>query len=498
MRTALVDRRHRGRARLCDLRGALGAAWMERWVRWGLVASVLIVLGSLTPAYLPQNSPWWPPVRALHLDGTPGKIGGTVLVLGGLGLLTQAWLGIRASVGVRVRHWAVLAWWSLPLLCAPPVFSHDAYSYAAQGWLAHNGLDPYEVGPGALPGAFADQAPWVWRFTPTPYGPLSIRIQQGLVELCGQQPYLSALAMRIPALIGVALIVTCVPRIARRLGVDANFATWFAVLNPILVMDFVGGAHNDSLMVGLMLVGVWLAFADRMLVGAAVVGLAAAIKQPAFLAAYALAFVAHPLVALTRSDLVRAAGRVLASCATAIGTFVVISWLCGLGFGWLHAVNVPGMVITISPFTVVGQGLQFVLDWLQVDPSGRAAIRGARTLGMVASVGIVGWLALTKARRQPITFLSWSYLAVALCGPALHGWYMLWGGVLLPHTRPGAKMVKVAVWASVALLSYAAINLSWRNGATALGVAALAPFAWQVLTHLRHDSTDPVDEEPES
>ncbi|HBX81718.1 MAG TPA: hypothetical protein DEH05_11520, partial [Propionibacteriaceae bacterium] len=66
--------------------------------------------------------------------------------------------------------------WSLPLLAAPPIFSHDAYSYAAQGWLMYNGLNPYEVGPGTLPGAFADQVAWVWRQTPSPYGPLSLEI----------------------------------------------------------------------------------------------------------------------------------------------------------------------------------------------------------------------------------------------------------------------------------------------------------------------------------
>lgn len=71
---------------------------------------------------------------------------------------------------------------------APPIFSHDAYSYAAQGWLVHNGINPYDAGPGVLPGSFADQVSWVWRDTPAPYGPLSLQLQHLVVELTGFRP----------------------------------------------------------------------------------------------------------------------------------------------------------------------------------------------------------------------------------------------------------------------------------------------------------------------
>lgn len=461
-----------------------------RWVQLGTFATFMILLGSLTPAYLPQNSPWWRYVRALHLDGLPGKLGGTLLVLAGLTLLTQAWLGMRESVYEGVKHWAVLAWWSLPLVFGPPVFSHDAYSYAAQGWLIHNNLNPYEVGPGVLPGAFADQTPWVWRFTPTPYGPLSLVIQWGIVEATHLQPYLSAVFMRIPALMGVALIVAFIPRIAREMRVDVQFTAWFAMLNPILITDFVGGAHNDAHMTGLVVLAIWLAFRRRYLVGAALIGVAAAIKQPALLAAFAIAFIGRPVPDLRNWRIVRKGmWRVLLSMGMAIGVFSGISWVLGYGFGWLNAVNVPGSVLTISPTTVVGQGIQIVLNRLGLDPSGHAALTGTRSVGLLALVVLVMTLALTVARTKPITFLSWSYLAVALMLPALHGWYMLWGGVLLPLTKPGPKVIRIAVWTSVLLLSYAAVNLSWRNGSTALGVATIALFMWQA-THYHRRQRD--------
>lgn len=189
--------------------------------------------------------------------------------------------------------------------------------------------------------------------------------------------------------------------------------------------------------------------------------------------------------------------RVLVSFAISIATFAGITRLTGLGWGWLDAVDVPGMVVTVSPSTIIGQSGQLLVNMLGLDPSGHTVIRYARTSGMVIAVLLIATFALTIARRRPITFLAWSFLAVALCSPALHSWYVLWGGVLLPLTRPSQRMVRSAVWATVVLLSYAAINLAYRNSvsavdafnpAVALGVTAVAVFGWQL--HLHERSTD--------
>ncbi|MGV8848971.1 MAG: polyprenol phosphomannose-dependent alpha 1,6 mannosyltransferase MptB [Propionibacteriaceae bacterium] len=454
--------------------------------RIGLLGTFLILLGSLTPAYLPQNSPWWGPLRAVHLDTTPVRIIGTLILLTGIGLLVDAWFRFRPTVYADVKHWAVLAIWSLPLLGAPPTFSHDAYSYSAQGWMLVNDVSPYDAGPGVLPGAFADQVAWVWRFTPAPYGPLSLRLQELIVVVSGLHPYLSTVLMRIPALIGVVLIVVLLPRIAHRLGVDPQLTAWFATLNPLLVIDFVGGMHNDALMMGLVVLALWMGMKGRWwLGGAVVVGIAASIKQPAFLAAYALPLLTQPLLTWRRADILRIVGRILVSCALAIGAFVVVSLGCGLGFGWLNAVNVPGLVVTVSPSTVIGQGIQLVLNYFHLDSSQHAAITFARTVGLAISVAGVLLLAVTAARRKPMSFLSWSYLLVAFGGPALHSWYVLWGALLLPLTSPSLRVQRIALWTTMVLLSYSAVNLAWRNGALALGIAAIIPLGWQVIHHER-------------
>lgn len=464
--------------------------------RIGLLGTFLILLGSLTPAYLPQNSPWWGPLRAAHLDTTPVRIIGTLILLVGIGLLVDGWFKLRPTVYAGVKHWAVLAIWSLPLLFGPPTFSHDAYSYSAQGWMLVNEVNPYEAGPGVLPGAFADQVAWVWRFTPAPYGPLSLRLQELIVVVSGLHPYLSTVLMRIPALIGVLLIVILLPRIAHRLGVDPQLTAWFATLNPLLVIDFIGGMHNDALMMGLVVLALWLSLKGRLwLGGAVVVGVAASIKQPAFLAAYALPLLTQPLLTWKRSDVLRTVGRIVASCLIAIGTFALISVACGLGFGWLNAVNVPGLVVTVSPSTVIGQGIQLVLNYFHLDSSQHAAIRLARTIGLAVTVAGVLLLAVTAARKKPMSFLSWSYLLVAFGGPALHSWYVLWGALLLPLTSPSARVQRIALWTTMVLLSYSAVNLAWRNGALALGIAAIIPLGWQVIHHeRRRRELDAVEE----
>lgn len=475
--------------------GQLHQAWRIPQVRRGALGTLLISIGSFTPAYLPQSSPFWPFMRWAHLDNTPAKIVGTVLVLLGVSLLVSAWFRLRPGTGDddspevyrHVRHWAVLLIWGAPFFLAPPIFSHDAYSYAAQGWLVHNGISPYEQGPGVLPGAFADQVAWVWRHTPAPYGPLSLQLQHLIVDATGYDPYVSALAMRLPALVGVGLIGLLVPRLARLYRVDAAAAAWFSTLNPLLVIDFIGGAHNDSLMMGLVVLALWVAkrWGWGWLPGAVLIGVAAAIKQPALLAAYALPLVRRPWRRIEVGETLDIIARAMVSIGLAVGAFALVTWWTELGYGWLNAVNVPGLVVTVSPFTVVGQGLSLLFGALGWESMATEAIRASRAVGLVISVVALAVMAVTTARRRPVAFLAYSYLVVALCAPALHSWYVLWGALLLPLTRPSAHVVRIATWATVVLLSYAAINLSFRNGALSLGVAAIGLYYWQSRHHDR-------------
>lgn len=498
---------------------ALVEAWRVRNVRLGLVGTSLIAVGSLSPAYLPRNSLWWQALSDAQISGWPTRLAGTLVTMAGLFLLLDAWFRLRPRPGAspdeayayhHVRHWAILLIWGAPFLLAPPIFSHDAYSYAAQGWLIHNGINPYEAGPAVLPGAFADQVSWVWRDTPAPYGPLSLQLQHLIVDLSGFRPYVSAVAMRSLAVVGVVMIGLLIPRIARQSGADPALAAWFATLNPVLVIDFVGGAHNDSMMMGLVVAALWvtgLPTGQRIrmgrlsldphrwgsawwLLGAVLIGVGAAIKQPAVMAAYALPLMARPWADWSPREVAITAARVLGSFGVAIGTFSLITVATGLGFGWINAVNVPGRVITIAPFTVIGQAIQLVLNLFDLDPTGWAAIRAARGVGVVLAGLVIAWMALTIARTRPMRFLALGYLTAALALPAVRSWYILWGGMLLPLSRPRPREINIAIWTTVVLLCYNGINMSWRNDAMALGFAAAGGIWWLARTHqVRRHST---------
>ncbi len=494
---------------------ALLDAWQARAVRFGFLGSVLLVIGSLSPAYLPQVSPLTRAMASLGVGGPIAKWSGTVVTMIGLALLFEFWLRIRPARRVahgmpQLRHWAVLAIVGAPLLLAPPIFSHDAYSYAAQGWMQYNNVDPYLVGPGVLPGQFADQVAWVWRDTPAPYGPLALRMSHWLIIVAGFDPYWSAVIMRIPALLGVGMIGWVTPRIAGRFGVNPAAASWFVLTNPILIIDFIGGAHNDALMVGLMLMGIWVTCTYRTWWwGAAVVGVGAAIKQPALLAAAALPFLTTPGISwrprgawgsrmVARASrfwgseapatqpasatsqpstvetglrpVVKALGRSAISVAIAVGVFALLSWVTGLGFGWINAVDVPGKVDTVSPSTVLGHIIQYPVTALGWDPTGRAVIKVVRTIfTVISAVGIV-WLAVRHLGRRPLQFVSWSFLLFAFCLPAIRSWYMLWGGVLFPMTRPSTRVLRAAIVVTAVLLGYAAMNFAIRNGAWMVAV----------------------------
>jgi putative membrane protein len=485
-----------------QVRRAFSDALAARAVWLGFLGSVCLVAGSLSPAYLPQESPLTRFMASLGFSGPISKWTGTVLTMLGLALLLEFWLRIRparreAQGMPQLRHWAILAIVGSPMLLGPPIFSHDAYSYAAQGWLQVNDLDPYLVGPGILPGQFADQVAWVWRETPAPYGPLALWLSKVLIILAGLDPYWSAVIMRVPSLIGVGMIGWCVPRISGRFGINPAAASWFALTNPILIIDFIGGAHNDSLMTGLMLVGIWVTIRWRAWWwGAMVVGVAVAIKQPALLASVALPFLTSPWTSWKLRPLGIAVARALASLGLTVAVFALISVMTGLGFGWVNAIHVPSMGDSVSPFTVLGYIIQFPVNALGWDPGGRSVIVALRTLGMVVSaIGMV-WLAVRHLGRRPLHFVSWSFLLFAFCSTAIHSWYVLWGGVLFPVTRPSNRWLRAAIVVTGMLLGYAAMNFAIRNGLWLLALLLLWTIWESVATHeLRQDWESAADQE---
>ncbi|MBK8461564.1 MAG: polyprenol phosphomannose-dependent alpha 1,6 mannosyltransferase MptB [Nigerium sp.] len=229
----------------------------------GAVASGFIAWGSAHEEFSFHRWGW--------LEPTITAIGATlpmplnrVAIVAGMAALAVLWWLLRPRPGVRPieRPGLLLALWALPLLWAPPVLSGDAVLYADSGWIENRGFSVYNWGLGSAFGPFGESVDALWRGSGVAYPALSLVVNQLVVAATGNHAYWSVVAMRIPAVLGVALIALTLGRIARHLHPAdpdaAGRAAWWALLNPLLVVHFIGGAHNDALMAGASLTALWV------------------------------------------------------------------------------------------------------------------------------------------------------------------------------------------------------------------------------------------------
>ena len=436
---------------------------IDAWWRYGLpglLATGLMSLGSLGVGWLPLRTTVieWPIVESLRATG-PGLITSHILVFTGIAVLLQTWLLLgRALAPGESRRMttrdliAIVSMWSFPLLFAAPLFSRDVYSYYTQGRLMIEGYDPYTTGVSVLPGWFQDGVDPMWAESPTPYGPLFLLLSRGVADFSFEQPALAALVFRLLAVLGVILLLIYVPRLAFAHGIDPTRAVWLAVANPLVILHFVAGAHNDALMVGFVVMGLTMAVERRPLVGAIAIALAASVKPIALLA---LPFVG--LVWAGRNarwwDRIRAWFATGVTAAVAFGLTAIIA---GVGLGWVLALGTPGEVRTwLSPPTAIGMFLGGVAQAIGIAETNDAFVNVARLLGAIAAVTIVAWLILGPWRRSPVRNAAWAFVAVVLLGPVVQPWYLLWILPLFAVTGVSARSLRVIIVATAGFCIHA-------------------------------------------
>ncbi len=402
------------------------SAWP--WAVLGLAGSLGVALAG--PHLAGGRVRWW-------FDPSLGA----VLFYAGIVALCTAWLALgRLALTTRELRIVGVAW-CLPLLVTAPLFSQDAYSYLAQGTLVHLGIDPYRHAPEAL--AHAGQAHVLgavdpfWRHTTAPYGPLFLWIVSGIVALTGSHLIAGVLLLRVVDVAGLVLLAVFTPRLAKALGADPARATWWVLLSPLILFELVAAAHNDLLMIGLVVAGVTSAIERRLLVGIALCALAATIKVPAAAAILFILVGCSDRRTWWRGALVAAA------------VVVAVSVISGLGLGWISTTvfSTPDKVrLAITPATALGWTVA------QVVPVGARGLESA--LGVVAfgTSLVFGAVLLWRSRRgNMVRNLGVALIAVAVCGPAAWPWYLTWGLVLLAAS-PGiqqSRALALAVAASV-------------------------------------------------
>ena len=441
-------------SRLSRYRAVGEVLLLDRYRTLGLAGATALALGGVAAGALPREDPF----AGIPLIGWLRGSEPLALAVGyaGLALLVVAWLFLGRRIGTpdgpgRRSLLVTLAVWSAPLCLAPPMFSRDVYSYGAQGWMVHVGASPYFWGPGAIPeNPFLIDVPDLWTHTPAPYGPLFLQLARWVVDLGSDETVPTVLGMRLLALAGVALLIRYVPRLAQHCGVPVDRALWLGVLNPLVLLHFVSGAHNDSLLVGLVVAGLVLVLDRRPALGVVVCALALLVKAPA---ALALVFIV-PVWAqqLTgRFRLVRAGALVGTVSGAVVG---VVSWATGLGYGWIGALNTPGTVRNwLSGTTLLGEavGLLTTVVGIGDDQTTTEAIKVFRGAGGLAAI-VICLVLLTRIERYGLAgSLGLGFIAVVALGPVVHPWYLLWGFVLVAAGIPTLRVRNAVITASAAL-----------------------------------------------
>ncbi|WP_425426032.1 polyprenol phosphomannose-dependent alpha 1,6 mannosyltransferase MptB [Amycolatopsis xylanica] len=468
--------------------------------RLGTVGTLFLAFGSLGAGAAPIANPVMD-IPVLRLFARIPTVS-LAIAFTGVGLLVFAWVLLgrfakpsRERLASRGQLSRTLAMWVAPLLFIPPLFSRDVYSYLAQSEIVRRGMDPYALGPAIALGQadpFTNNVSGMWQQTPAPYGPVFLRIGGWLNELAGNHVATGVLLQRALELVGLALIVWALPRLATRFGVQPATAMWLGALNPLVIFHLVAGTHNEALGIGLMMAGLEIGIRRLpvrvkgdippplakgellfIVLGAAVITLGAMVKINAFLGlpffGVMIARRWHGKIA----DLLRAAALMLAVFA------VVTVALClgsGLGFGWIGALGTPGIVRSwISPVNELAS-LSGVL--------GITLGLGNHTDSLVSIIGLIGYAvaaAITvkflwdsfRWRYRPIIGLGVSMGAFMMLHIAMQPWWLLWAVIPLAAAAGTSRFRHAAMVVSVVLPF-----LTPTTGSTFTGRTYVVPFAY--------------------
>jgi len=434
--------------------------------RFGTTGALVLAFGAIGAGAAPVNNP----LIGVRLLGLPARIPTVAMACAWLGMLMVVtawlWLGKLAwprspRMISRTQLDRTIVMWGLPLAVAPPLFSTDMYTYLAQNEVAARGIDPYSLGPGNALGVdnpLVANVPNIWRDTPSPYGPLFLLFGKELSRIIGDDVVFGVLLWRVIMIGGLVLAIWAIPRLAARCGVHPVAALWLSAANPIVLFHVVSGAHNEALLVGIMLAAIELGLRWRSWWGLVAAGvlltIGGAIKPPGFIAlGFFGIYLARRRGGRFRDLVVVAAGLL----AVFLATMTVITIASGWGLGWIETFDVPNRIKTwlapMTAFGMTGGGL------------GMALGLGNHTDSMLVITKLIGyavtaavcarllWLSF-KGRVEPLAALGITLGTLAVFGPVLHPWYLLWMVVPLALSTNDTRfrITAASICAVVALL----------------------------------------------
>ncbi|WP_460681962.1 polyprenol phosphomannose-dependent alpha 1,6 mannosyltransferase MptB [Nesterenkonia populi] len=420
----------------------------------GLIGSLLLLLGSFGVGWLIAVSPIarWDWVIRLRTE-SDGVILSTVLLTLGGWVMFRAWLRLGKALGEAKLHtqhddaaragrhdlgtgkvqWPpgalktvniAVVLWSLPQLIAIPIFSRDVFAYLNQGRLVLAGQDPYVTGVSALDNWFHLGTDPVWAEDETPYGPLFLWIEAAVMRVAGDAPDLAIFLFRLACAGGVVLIMIFLPKLAALHGVDGARAQWIAVANPLLIISFISSAHNDALMVGFAMAGIWYAAHGRGVLATVLIVLSIGMKP--------ITLVLLPFIGLLwagpGSDWMRKLRYWVATAGIAGALLLGIGLAQGYGFGWVEVMAGTGTgSVFWSPVGILDGVLSGLLSNLGL--THYWTLDTLQLIGRLGSVAVVLWLMFRGSDQKITQRMMWAFTALVVLSPIIQPWYLLW---LLP------------------------------------------------------------------
>ncbi|MCX5121234.1 polyprenol phosphomannose-dependent alpha 1,6 mannosyltransferase MptB [Micromonospora sp. NBC_00362] len=427
----------------------------------GLAGAVLLAVAGYLGGALPDAPLGATPASIWRTPDGPATL---TCWLAGTVLLVGAWWSLRE--GAPSTRWAYVTagLWALPLLVAPPLGSRDVYSYACQGWTYAHGVDPYTVGVAAAGCPWLDTVAPIWRDTPAPYGPVFVLLAALAVGLGGGLTG-TIVALRVIAVAGLLLAALCLPALARAAGVPARQgrgaptgwaagvparrAVWLALAGPLVGVHLVAGAHNDAVMLGLLLCGLLVVVRRpgrpaALLLAGALLGLAVTVKASAVVVVPFAVLAGMPDQYTVRA-LVRHCGWLAGGLLAAL---LVTSAVSGLGFGWVGGLTHSGdSEQWTSPPTAVGFVVDYVGALVGRDPQAVPVLRAVALLLLVGVLVVLWWRAWQTLRglnevgcsgvarsRVALRGAALALVATVVLSPVFHPWYATWPLALLALT----------------------------------------------------------------
>jgi alpha-1,6-mannosyltransferase len=361
-------------------------------------------------------------------------------VYGGLILFIRVWIGLlrhlRHHHGIPIRKIIfVVAIWAVPFMLAPPIEGGDVYSYAGQGEMVSHHINPYDYGTGVLGSTpFSSMPASVWTNTPSPYGPTFLALDGVLTTASGHKILPDILLLRLLELAGLALVVAATPTLARGLGRDPAEAILLGVGSPLVLTSLIGGAHNDALMIGLLMAGLAVAKRVGTIPGIMLCAVAAGVKAPALLGVLFLGWVWAGPGAPVR----RRVAHTLGALVIALCTFEVVTLIAGLGWGWVRNSTAADQVFTfVTPIGGISRVISWTAEAVNLQLSAISVRDVLAVVGLLIAGAIGAWLLWRSPDEGVTRNLGLTLLALAILSPILWAWYVTWGILVLAPTASG-------------------------------------------------------------